>query len=143
MSRVDDTWINSVVEKHAKLNELNEAQLDAVRDAVKDGITEGLDIGHYNGGMEAINRLSASHDRLIERLLAVRTFFGSLSSLFIFGLILQAFKVVNGTSIFFALFLTAIVNTIIFVGMDKVADYVRKRLNENAKNETGTSTETG
>lgn len=137
MSRVDDTWINSVVEKQAKLNELSDHQLDAVKEAVKDGITEGLNIGHYNGGIEAVNKLSASHDKLMGGLLTMRTFLAGISCIMIFALFVQTTHINNA---FFGILIASIINTGGFLIIDKVVDYLKKKLKTN---ETGTSTKTG
>jgi hypothetical protein len=133
--RVDDVWVNSVVEKQAKLNELSEHQFEAVKNAVRDGIGEGLDIGHYNGGMEAVNRLTASQEKFLNVQLNIRTFFSGLSGIFV---LVSVIGVLHITNFMAAAIISTSINTLGYYVIIKATDWLRNRLAK--KNDAGTST---
>jgi len=132
---MDDATTDILIAKHAKLNELKDQQMDAVRELVKDSLGTGIKIGEVNGALQTVEIYNA----ITKKLMLFRTFTASATAIVLtypFVILLKDMSLV--------ILATAAANTLAFylvdllaVGIRKLNSWIKKKINER----TGSSTD--
>lgn len=129
---VQDHVITSLIEKRAKLNELSEPQMEAVREA----IAESIELGSKIGIADAVIQTAASFNKITQKLILARTLIASMTALLV-GLALSYRISTPG----FLIICTGIANTSMFYVIDLFAMALRWLVTRSKSNDsTGSST---
>lgn len=134
MALVQDHVITSLIEKRAKLNELNEPQIEAVKEA----IVEAIDLGSKIGVADAVIKTSESFNSIIQKLVLARTFLASMSALVV-GVALS-YRVHNPG---WLIVLTGLANTAAYYVIDLFAMAFRRLLRPKGKTNDSAGSQTG
>lgn len=109
MLKVDDKSIDVLLSKYAKLNELNEQQLDSVRELVKESIEAGIQIGEVNGALQTVE----VYNQITQKLMLARTFTASMTAIVLTYPFILLVK-----NMWFVIVATAVANTLAFYLID-------------------------
>ena len=115
--KIDDATTDVLIAKHAKLNELKDQQMDAVRELVKDSVDAGMQIGEVNGAVQTVEIYNA----ITQKLILARTFTASATAIVLtypFVLLLK--------DMWLVIIATAAANTLAFYLVDLLAMGIRK-----------------